>query len=399
VARACTVSRLVAAAVAAGFVALSSGPAEALPPPPPPPPTPPINFGPPWSYSTRTVFEGVGIGDVTGDGRADLLATTSEYWGTPSEDRKLHIFAQIPSGELAAPVKRPLIHPGGGPLSFDIADFNGDGRRDVAVATTPGIHIFEQRNGTLVSARFLSAPGRPIDVTIANVRGTRAKDLIVSTEGKGLYVLERLKKGWRRVVVTSVWQEEIELGDVTGDGRADLVGFTGPFVNVFRKLATGGFARPLSYRVVHGYMPRASGIEIGDVTGDGNNDIIATIGGNLRAENSGSLLNVFVQRGGVLYGPDVYYSYEVPQPVEVVDMNGDGRKDVVTLHGGWEAAGLQVQRPDGFLDPVYTWTIPDSSHYDKANGLAVGDLNGDGRPDIAIAGAYNNQITVLRQTG
>jgi hypothetical protein len=145
-------------------------------------------------------------------------------------------------------------------------------------------------------------------------------------------------------------------------------------------------------------MPRAEGIEIGDVTGDGSNDIIATIGGNLLADNSGSLINVFVQRGGVLFGPDVYYSYQVPEPVEAVDMNGDGRKDVVTLHGGFGAAGLQVQRPDGFLDPVFTWTIPDSSHYDKASGLAVGDLNGDGRPDIAIAGAYNNRVTVLRQS-
>jgi hypothetical protein len=64
----------------------------------------------------------------------------------------------------------------------------------------------------------------------------------------------------------------------------------------------------------------------------------------------------------------------------VADVNLDGRKDVVVVHGGWSEVGVYLQKPDGTLAPEVT--MPSS--YGQA-ALAVGDVNGDGKPDIVTA--------------
>jgi hypothetical protein len=133
---------------------------------------------------------------------------------------------------------------------------------------------------------------------------------------------------------------------------------------------------------------------VGDVTGDGRADAILTIPGN----QPGALINLWHQLpDGTLSDPYVYDSYDIPEPVAVTDVNLDGRNDVVTLHGGWDEAGVYYQRSNGDLFPESLYPIPYASHYNM-RGVAVGDINGDGLPDIALAD-YNNGLVVLRQQG
>jgi Domain of unknown function DUF11/FG-GAP-like repeat len=74
----------------------------------------------------------------------------------------------------------------------------------------------------------------------------------------------------------------------------------------------------------------------------------------------------------------------------------DGRADVVTLHGGWNRAGVYRQQSSGTLAAEELYAIPYASHY-HAHGLAVGDVNGDGSPDLALAD-YNHGLVLLRNT-
>src|SRR4051812_38917409 len=76
-------------------------------------------------------------------------------------------------------------------------------------------------------------------------------------------------------------------------------------------------------------------------------------------------------------------------------MDGDGRTDLVALHGGWEHAGVYLQAADGTLEPELLFEIGYSTHYDQ-KGLALGDFSGDGAPDIAVAN-HNATLDVLRQ--
>lgn len=86
-------------------------------------------------------------------------------------------------------------------------------------------------------------------------------------------------------------------------------------------------------------------------------------------------------------------SYDIPEPVEVKDVTGDGLSDIVVLHGGWNSMGVYVQTADGSLSPEQLFPIPYASSY-NVQGLALGDINNDGLPDAAIAD-YNYGLVVL----
>ena len=138
----------------------------------------------------------------------------------------------------------------------------------------------------------------------------------------------------------------------------------------------------------------ASGIGVGDVTVDGRLDVVASYGGN----QPSARLAVFAQTtSGLLEAPMRYTSYDIPEPVEVADVDGDGRADVVTLHSGWLKAGVYRNQVGGILGQEELYSLPNMSSFDP-HGLAVGDVTGDGWPDIAIADP-NNGLVLLRNTG
>ena len=70
---------------------------------------------------------------------------------------------------------------------------------------------------------------------------------------------------------------------------------------------------------------------------------------------------------------------------------------MVVAHGGWQAVGQYPGLAGGGLVPEQLSPVPYASHYGP-QGLAIGDLTGDGRPDIAIAD-YNNGLVVLVNGG
>jgi len=132
---------------------------------------------------------------------------------------------------------------------------------------------------------------------------------------------------------------------------------------------------------------------IGDVTSDGRADLVTTVSAN--SPESQLVVHPQTATGGL--GPAVQYaSYDSPEPLTLADMNGDGRTDVAVAHGGWYAGSVLLQRPDGLLGRGQRSWIPYASHYDY-RGIAVGDLDADGKPDIALAD-YNQGLIVLQQT-
>jgi FG-GAP-like repeat len=377
-----TVLRRFSASAALAIILLAAAPAAA---------TTPVSFAPYQVYSVGSRAQSVAIADVTGDGSADVVLSAGCCFD-PDSDFKLLVFPQMPDGTLGTPVKYAT-DAQYGQMALDTGDLNGDGRTDVALATPSGIDIFYQgAGGGLQPPQLIATSNEAFGAVVADVDLDGRQDIVTNTRD-GVLWLRANGSGFSTSIVTTDPQWEVEVGDLTGDHLPDIAGCKGlnlcaPEVNVFAQRPRGEF-REYEYSADVRWWP-ACGIAVGDVTGDRRDDVTMSICGN----QPNALLNVFPQAGGRLGSPVVYSSYDTPDAVLVADMNRDGLGDVVTLHGGWNRAGVYLQEPGG-LGPESLFPIPYATSYNP-KGLDVGDINGDGRPDIVLAD-YNSGLVVLRE--
>ncbi|MEN3342249.1 MAG: hypothetical protein V7644_1653 [Actinomycetota bacterium] len=340
------------------------------------------------TYALPDSPQGAAIGDVTGDGRADVLVTTSAY--DNYEPFKLVLFRQLPDGWLAAPVFLPTdAH--GGEMGVAAGDLNGDGRTDVAVATGGGVDVYLQANGSLGAPTLVAAPGAQ-QVVLGDVNGDGRLDMAVGAQSGGASVLlASAGGGWTTVPVTSTAESQIELGDVTGDGRPDVVGVTGSTLHVFAQGAGGTFDAAVDVAGSPSAFP-AEGIAVADLNGDGRADVAMSGGGNAPSSH----VDVFLQTAsGTLATPTVLPSYDSPDSMRACDLNGDGRADLAVAHGGWQKLGVYFQSADGTLAAEERYDVAYASDY-AHQAIGCGDANGDGAADVALAD-YATGLTVLRQ--
>ncbi len=176
----------------------------------------------------------------------------------------------------------------------------------------------------------------------------------------------------------------VAFGDVDGDGRGDvLVGAAAsfeapgqPLFWVWRMQADGQLRTPLRVEPPPGYAQACSNpaLAVLDFDGDGRLDVVAGSSCGLALYRQGA--------GGVLALREV-----LPAPnllrMRAADMNGDGRIDLVGIAWNDNEAWVWTQRPEGGFGP----RVGHAVDYFGWTTLALGDYNGDSRPDIVITGA------------
>jgi hypothetical protein len=344
--------------------------------------------------------EAVTIGDVNGDGRSDVVMTTSSY-SDPDNDYRIFVFLQNSSGGLNLPIKLPA----GNGESVDVGDVNNDGRDDVVVTAADSIGVFYQNNsGTLDS--MITYPSthtsfsNTYKVKIADLNNDGRFDVVCidwGTQSQAVEIFHQNQNGTLDSPVTYTvlhgGYDDLDVGDINNDGRTDIIVMSGQGyeynnIGILLQNQNGTFADPVYYDLGENELTR--GVAVGDVNGDSLQDIIVTYGGN----SPNSKIGIFLQNAGGTLNPAVSFeSYDIPEPVVIADVNNDARKDILVAHGGWMALGVYLQGSDGALMPEELYPISYASHYNP-QGLAVGDINGDGFNDIVIAD-YNNGLVVL----
>lgn len=358
-------------------------------------------FEPYVAYPTGSWPEAVAIGDVTGDGVNDIALVTSVY-SDDANDYKLFVFRQLSDGTLAAPVKlATMAPPTDPPASVAIGDVNGDALNDVVVGNSgAAIGVFYQNASGGFKPVVLHATADSQCVRVADLNDDGRFDIVgLGWDTNTVSVL--LQQPGGTLASPAVYSaphsgyDDLEVGDLDHDGLTDVVVMSGQFyltpnVSVLYQLPTGTLGRLTSRSVVP--TRNTHGIGIGDVSADGRNDIVASYGNNSPASH----LALFLQNLDGTLGTTAltHPSYDFPEPVEVADVDGDRLDDVLVAHGGHVALGVYRQGPGGVLGPEALDPIPYASSYNP-HGLAVGDINDDGAPDLVIAD-YNHGLVVLR---
>ncbi|MGI9318704.1 MAG: FG-GAP-like repeat-containing protein [bacterium] len=336
----------------------------------------------------------VAVGDVTSDGRDDVLALTREA--------ELYVFRQNPSGGLADPV----LHAVDNWRVVVVGDVTGDGKNDAVVTTDFGVGVLAQDNNgelePLVEYLFdppLTYPAYTYALTLGDFDGDARTDAAVLPEGGPVYVFlqqgdgtlgapstyETLTNGWSQVVA----------GDVTGDGLTDLVlsranTYGIDNIAVLPQDPVGGFSATTYYTI--GNLPYTStfSVVLGDLNGDNNLDLgyDLYIGDDQNSEYVGVLEQ---SDTGVFESPVTYNAFYPPiHDMAVTDFTGDGLDDLVLLHGtphtglpfSPSTVAVMAATGTGSLAAPDIYPILETPQF--WGGIAVGDLDHDGKNDIAL---------------
>ena len=276
------------------------------------------------------------------------------------------------------------------PYSVAIGDLNGDGRADLAVANTGSGNVgvlLGQAGGTFLAAATYSSGGSaPRSVAIGDLNGDGRADLAVANYGSGnVGVLLGQAGGTFAAAATyssgGSSPRSVAIGDLNGDGRADLAvaNYGSGNVGVLLGQAGGTFAAAATYSS-GGSVPMS--VAIGDLNGDGRADLAVA---NSGSETVGVLLG---QAGGTFAAAATYSSGgSSPMSVAIGDLNGDGRADLAVANYGSGNVGVLLGQAGGTLAAAATY----SSGGSYPMSVAIGDLNGDGRADLAVANYRQRQ--------
>jgi hypothetical protein len=334
----------------------------------------PLDFSNSQVYNTGSFNNyGIAVADLNGDGHPDVVVTGVTEAGS---------FVGVMMGNGDGTFAAPTTYSTGGTIAYSvaIADVNGDGLPDLIVAN--------------LYASYTSLEGN-VGVLLGNGDGTFQP--VVTYDSGGTRA------------------EWVAVADVNGDKHPDIIVTNGcaiecqsngtGLVSVLLNNGTGAFLPAANYSTGDS-TGQPESVAVGDFNGDGYPDIVVS---NQCADNScntGSL-SVLLNNGNGIFQAPVQYSsggYFYGLAVAVADMNGDGKLDLIV--GNWcfnsdvclynQTGGVSVLlgNGDGTFQPPVTFLAGAT----VAGSLAVGDVNGDGYPDVLVLDGYG-AVDVLLGNG
>ena len=282
-------------------------------------------FSPPRTFPAGSFPEAVVVGDFNGDGKPDLAVGDT---GSPTG---VEILLNDGSGGFGSPT---LLSTGGFPAQIVVADFNQDGNLDLAVSDfDSGNVLVFLGNGSGGFGAPIASPGGGGAIAIGDFNGDGILDLAAVNSNSDLTILQGNGAGGFSVV-NSYPQPgspvSLVAADFNHDNRLDLaVGIinTPYYVEIYIGDGSGGFT-------ANGTVPinDAAGLKAADLDGDGNIDLAA-------ATYSNNAVSVAKGDGAGNFGAPKSFSFLVrkqPLPINLTvgDLDGDGKPDLVTANYG-----------------------------------------------------------------
>ena len=275
-------------------------------------------------------------------------------------------------------------------------DIDGNGTRDLVVvgSSSDGSHgggavLLNLGDGSLAPPIAFAAGNLPTAVNAVDVDGDGRDEVAFTDTAPEVWVsatrASELVGAFTNYPVGGSWPESITGADVDRDGHLDLA-IASNFedaVTVLRGDGSGGFAAPWSGNA--GPFPMDVGVA--DLDGDGIPDLAVADQGPVEGNSTAAVMHG--NGDGTFAAPSMFEVGNFPDSIAIGDLNGDGRPDLVIANQYSGAISVLLATGPGTFAPQQQYAQP-------GTGVALADLDGDGRPEILITA---NDLIVLHNAG
>jgi len=340
---------------------------------------------------------GITVADFNGDGKPDIAVLDTHYVN-------VFVYLNQGNGNFSAPVATNVSLLGTG-RTLVAGDFNGDGKQDLIASFLPfasassSIFLAGNGDGTFTAQQQISTGNNGFDVMVAADINRDSHLDFVGEDTQGLTVVLGDGNGSFQYQTFAPFSS-ISLGlfaaDVNADSNPDLI-FAGaggaPGLNLYTGHGDGTFAGPTPITTDTTTGSQRKTIATADFNGDGKLDLLVGMSPGVEVifGNGDGTFQSATSAIHVLHLPPQKASSYAS--AAVADVNGDGKPDIVVADASSDTMDVYLNDGTGTFSqsaPDFTADILSSS-----TQILTADFDGDGLPDIAIASASNNTVSLF----
>ncbi|MEI8288547.1 MAG: FG-GAP-like repeat-containing protein [Verrucomicrobiota bacterium] len=358
------------------------------------------------------------IADMDGDGKPDVIIADC-YAGQVSIYRNISTNGSLTAGSFASRVDLLIsVAAQTSPYTLQVADLDGDGRLDIVALNADSNIVSIFRNisspGSLTTNSFAPRMDLPAGNTlralaVRDLNGDGLPEIVTANQNSpgSISVFQNqsttgnISFAARVDLVAGNGPAGLAIGDLDGDGNPDLavVNAGNATISVLRNLGTGGnittnsFAAKVDFACPANPFP----IAIGDMDGDSKLDLVV-------GSASGQMISVFRNTATVGSLTTGSFAARVDfaaagwvNTIALGDLDGDGKLDIAL--GSQISSVFSIFKNISTPDSFTTASLANRVDYGAGSnpyGVSIGDLDGDGRPDIIFVNTYSSTLSIYK---
>lgn len=264
------------------------------------------------------------------------------------------------------------------------------------IVTFPGANAAFTAN-SFASATNMPSPGNPVDIAVGDLNLDGKTDLVVVSSNTWISIYKNTSTTTNISFATSIDIDNtlqlysVAIGDIDGDGLPDIIvgssNNTYDSISVYKNISSGGsisFAVPVRFEA----PGSAYSVVVGDVDGDGKPDLMSTTSNGISVFRNISSVGSISFNSGLVFGAGQY-----PQDVILSDVNANGKADLIVTNGNNNILVLNNTSSTGNIS-FDAFQIVGNVY--SGTAVEAGDLDGDGKPEIAVSSYNGYAIAILK---